>query len=208
MIEVSDVSLTMKKKPILSHVNLSVADGEICGLIGRNGSGKTMLMKCICGFVIPTEGTITVHNCKIGKETEFPSSTGIIIETPVFLSHRSGFQNLQRLADLSGKATSERIKESMNTVGLDWSDKLPVRGYSLGMKQRLGLAQAIMEDPALLILDEPFNSLDKDGVEDMRKYLLSLKAAGKTILLTSHVMEDINLLCDRVYEMDHGRIVE
>lgn len=208
MIDICDVSLAIKKHKILDHVNLTVNRGEICGLIGRNGSGKTMLMKCMCGFILPTEGTIYIGGKQIGKDVEFPAHTGIIIETPGFLSRKSGYANLTYLADLSGGATQERIKECMDLVGLDWKSKLPVRGYSLGMKQRLGLAQAMMESPELLVLDEPFNAMDKEGVKDMRSYLLKLKEKGVTIVLTSHVMEDIDCLCDRVYEMDHGRINE
>ena len=204
MIQVKDVSLTIKKTEILKHVTVEFEKGKIHGLIGRNGSGKTMLMKCICGFVKPTEGTIIVNGKQVGKDCDFPDSVGMIIETPGFIPYYSGYKNLKLLADLRKKITGEQVKEAMGRVGLDPELKRHVRKYSLGMRQRLGLAQAIMENPKLLILDEPMNGLDKEGVADMRSYLLALKAEGKTILIASHSTEDIAVLCDTVWEMDEG----
>lgn len=206
MIEVNNLFLTIKKVPILVDINTSFERGKIHGLIGRNGSGKTMLMKCICGFVKPTNGTITVDGKRIGKDCDFPENTGIIIETPGFIPYYSGYKNLKLLADLRKKITADDIRNTMKTVGLDPELKRHVRKYSLGMRQRLGLAQAIMENPDLLILDEPMNGLDKDGVKDMRQYLLDLKAQGKTILIASHSAEDIDVLCDTVCEMDKGTL--
>lgn len=204
MIEVKNLFLTIKKDPILVDINVSFEQGKIHGLIGRNGSGKTMLMKCICGFVRPTSGTIIVDGKRIGKDCDFPENTGIIIETPGFIPYYSGYKNLKLLADLRKKITADDIRSIMKTVGLDPELKRHVRKYSLGMRQRLGLAQAIMENPELLILDEPMNGLDKDGVKDMRQYLLDLKEKGKTILVASHSAEDIDVLCDTVCEMDKG----
>ncbi len=204
MIQINDVSLTIKKTEILRNVTVDFEKGKIHGLIGRNGSGKTMLMKCICGFVKPTEGTITVNGKQVGRDCDFPDSVGIIIETPGFIPYYSGYKNLKLLADLRKKITGGQVKEAMERVGLDPELKRHVRKYSLGMRQRLGLAQAIMEEPELLILDEPMNGLDKEGVEDMRSYLLTLKAEGKTILIASHSAEDIAVLCDTVWEMDKG----
>lgn len=206
MIQVHDVDLVIKKTQILQEVSVSFEKGKIHGLIGRNGSGKTMLMKCICGFVKPTNGTITVNEKVIGKDCDFPDNTGIIIETPGFIPYYSGYKNLKLLADLNRKISKDDIRKTMEQVGLDPDLKRHVRKYSLGMRQRLGLAQAIMENPDLLILDEPMNGLDKDGVADMRKYLLDLKGQGKTILIASHSAEDIDVLCDTVYEMDKGRL--
>lgn len=200
----NDVFLTIKKVPILVNVNAEFERGQIHGLIGRNGSGKTMLMKCICGFVKPTSGEIIVSGKRIGKDCDFPDNTGMIIETPGFIPYYSGYKNLKLLADLRGKITKDDIRRTMEQVGLDPDLKRHVRKYSLGMRQRLGLAQAIMENPDLLILDEPMNGLDKDGVADMRKYLLDLKAQGKTIIIASHSAEDIEVLCDTVCEMDKG----
>lgn len=208
MIKVTDLSLTIKSTDILKNINISFEKGKIHGLIGRNGSGKTMLMKCICGFVKPTNGTIIVDGKQIGKDCNFPENVGIIIETPGFIPYYSGYKNLKLLADLNKKINGDKIKETMKQVGLDPNLKRHVKKYSLGMRQRLGLAQAIMENPDLLILDEPMNGLDKDGVSDMRKYLLELKEHGKTILIASHSAEDIEILCDTVCEMDKGLLTE
>ncbi len=204
MIEIKNVNLTLQKNEILKNVSAHFERGKIHGLIGRNGSGKTMLMKCICGFVKPTSGEITVDGKRIGKDVDFPKNTGIIIEAPGFIPYYSGFKNLKLLADLRGKISKDIIRKTMEQVGLDPDLKRHVRKYSLGMRQRLGLAQAIMEDPELLILDEPMNGLDNDGVKDMRQYLLDLKSQGKTILIASHFAEDIDVLCDTVCEMDKG----
>lgn len=204
IIEINGVSLTLRKTQILKDINKTFEKGKIHGLIGRNGSGKTMLMKCICGFIKPTEGEIKVFGKKIGKDCDFPDSVGIIIETPGFIPYYSGYKNLKLLADLNRNITGEQVKNAMNQVGLAPELKRHVKKYSLGMRQRLGLAQAIMENPELLILDEPMNGLDKDGVSDMRKYLLELKEQGKTILIASHSAEDIEILCDTVCEMDKG----
>ena len=204
MIKVEKLSLTIKEHEILKNINHNFDKGKIHGLIGRNGSGKTMLMKCICGFVKPTEGTVRVDGKQIGKDCDFPENVGIIIETPGFIPYYSGYRNLKLLADLNKKIDGDKIKETMKQVGLDPNLKRHVKKYSLGMRQRLGLAQAIMENPDLLILDEPMNGLDKEGVADMRKYLLELKEQGKTILIASHSSEDIEILCDTVCEMDKG----
>lgn len=204
IIKVNNINLKIGNTQILKNVGISFAKGKIHGLIGRNGSGKTMLMKCICGFVKPTEGTIFVADKQIGKDCDFPDSVGIIIETPGFIPYYSGYRNLKLLADLNRKIDKEKIRNTMQMVGLDPDLKRHVKKYSLGMRQRLGLAQAIMENPDLLILDEPMNGLDKDGVSDMRKYLLNLKEQGKTILIASHSAEDIEILCDTVCEMDKG----
>ena len=206
MIKVKNVDLTLQKNEILKNVSAHFERGKIHGLIGRNGSGKTMLMKCICGFVKPTSGEVTVDGKRIGRDRDFPESVGIIIETPGFIPYYSGLKNLKLLADLRGKITKDTVRKTMERVGLDPNLKRHVRKYSLGMRQRLGLAQAIMEDPELLVLDEPMNGLDKDGVKDMRQYLLDLKAQGKTILIASHSAEDIDILCDTVCEMDKGEL--
>lgn len=208
IIEIKDLSLTIKKTKILKNINIYFEKGKIHGLIGRNGSGKTMLMKCICGFIKPTDGEIYVNEKRVGKDCDFPDSIGIIIETPGFIPYYSGCKNLKLIADLNKKINKEQIRSAMKQVGLDPDSRLHVKKYSLGMRQRLGLAQAIMEDPDLLILDEPMNGLDKDGVADMRKYLLNLKEQGKTIIIASHSAEDIEILCDTVCEMDKGVLVK
>lgn len=207
MVEVHDVSLVIKGNAILENIDFRLKKGEIYGLIGRNGSGKTVLMKCICGFMHPTNGSIKVAGKVIGKDCDFPADTGIIIETPEFLSYYSGYQNLKSIAGLRGQISIQQIRKAIETVGLNPDSKLPVRKYSLGMRQRLGLAQAIMENPSLLILDEPMNGLDEEGVQDMRTYLLNLKEQGKTILIASHSAEDIAILCDKTFKLEHGKIV-
>lgn len=204
IIDINNIDLTIGKTNILKNITVSFDEGKIHGLIGRNGSGKTMLMKCICGFIKPTGGEITVDGKRVGKDVDFPKNMGIIIDTPGFIPYYSGYKNLKLLAGLNNKISKQEIKKSMEQVGLDPDLKRHVKKYSLGMRQRLGLAQAIMENPKILILDEPFNGLDKDGVADMRKYLLELKERGKTILIASHSSEDIEILCDTVCEMDKG----
>lgn len=203
MIKIENATKTFKENTVLNNVSINFEKGKIHGLIGRNGSGKTVLMKCICGFIPVTSGSITVRN-KVICKNNVPENIGLIIETPGFLPNYSGYRNLKFLADISGKANKNAIIRSIESVGLDPHSKKHVGKYSLGMRQRLGLAQAIMEDPDLLILDEPMNGLDKDGVKDMRDYLLKLKEQGKTMLIASHSAEDIEILCDTVCEMDKG----
>ena len=193
-IQVNDIVLRFKKDILLDHVSYQCEQGKIHGIVGRNGSGKTLLMKCICGFIRPNEGHIYVRDKEIGKDIDFTPDTGIIIETPGFIPYYSGYRNLKVLAAINNRISRKDIENAMYQVGLDPTMKKRVATYSLGMRQRLGIAQAIMEDPSLIILDEPFNGLDKHGVEEMREYFLSLKKKGKTILLTSHNTEDIEYL--------------
>lgn len=204
VIIVEDVSKEFGEDTVLKNVTRSFERGRIHGIVGNNGSGKTVLMKCICGFLFPTEGTVTVNGMRVGIDVDFPLDMGIIIETPGFLPNLTGIKNLEILASLNRKIGLETIADTIRRVGLDPCLKKPVSKYSLGMRQRLGIAQAIMEDPALLILDEPFNGLDKTGVGDMRRLIKGLKAEGKTILLASHNQGDIDELCDTVCEMDAG----
>lgn len=207
-IEISHVTKKFGEDTVLSDINVTMEQGKVYGISGNNGSGKTVLMKCICGFLPVTEGTIRVKDRIIGTEIDFPESIGVIIETPGFLTNLSGIRNLEILAGLKGRITKTEIRAAIQKAGLDPELKKSVSKYSLGMRQRLGIAQAIMEDPDFLILDEPFNGLDKHGVKDIRTLLLELKEQGKTILLASHNSEDIRILCDKVYEMDGGRIQE
>ncbi|MDR0964752.1 MAG: ABC transporter ATP-binding protein [Clostridium sp.] len=193
---------------VLTNVNRDFEEGKIHGIVGNNGSGKTVLMKCICGFLLPTKGQIFVRSKQVGKDMDFPNDIGIIIETPGFLPAVTGLKNLQILASLKGKITNDTIRRTMKRVGLHPDMKKPVAKYSLGMRQRLGIAQAIMESPSILILDEPFNGLDKHAVADMRMLIKELKAQGTTILLASHNQADIEELCDTVVEMDAGKMVQ
>ena len=203
-IRVQNVSKDFGQERVLHSVSRDFASGQIHGIVGNNGSGKTVLMKCICGFLFPTEGEVSINGKVVGRDMDFPPDLGIIIETPGFLPGITGMKNLELLASLRGKIGLWEIAESIRRVGLDPNLKKPVGKYSLGMRQRLGIARAIMEDPSLLILDEPFNGLDKQGVLDMRKLILALKGEGKTILLASHNQVDIDELCDTVCEMDAG----
>jgi ABC-2 type transport system ATP-binding protein len=204
IITVENAVKKFKETTALNDVTINFEKGKIHGIIGRNGSGKTVLFKCICGFMQLTSGQIAVDGKIIGKDTDVPKNVGAIIEAPGFLPNYSGFRNLKLLAVINKKINDEKIKETMKIVGLDPESKKRVSKYSLGMRQRLGIAQAIMENPDILILDEPMNGLDNKGVEDIRKLLLNLKDEGKTIILASHSSEDIELLCDTVHEMDAG----
>lgn len=204
VIEVQNVNKSFGEEHVLKDVSHTFEKGKIHGIVGNNGSGKTVLMKCICGFLSPDSGTIWVNYKKVGWETDFPEDIGIIIETPGFLPHLSGTQNLKILASLQKKANDYTIRAVLEQVGLDPDTKKPVGKYSLGMRQRLGFAQALMEDPSLLILDEPFNGLDKHGVVHIRNVIKGLREEGKTIILASHNQVDIDELCDTVCEMDAG----
>lgn len=204
IIEINNLSKSFKDANILRNINFSVEKGKIVGIIGRNGSGKTVLFKCICGLNRPTKGTVKINNIEIGKDIDVPDRIGVIIENPGFIPNYNAFKNLKFLAMIKNKIEDEQIMDVIALVGLNPKSKKHVGKYSLGMRQRLGIAQAIMEDPDVLILDEPMNGLDNDGVQDMRKLFLKLKEQGKTILLASHNKEDIEVLCDVVYSMDKG----
>ena len=203
-IEVQNLNKSFGEEHVLKDVTHSFEKGKIHGIVGNNGSGKTVLMKCICGFLRPDSGTVMVNHQQVGRETDFPQDLGIIIETPGFLPHLSGFQNLKILATLQKKANSHTIRDAIALVGLDPDMKKPVGKYSLGMRQRLGLAQALMEDPGLLILDEPLNGLDKHAAQQIREVIKGLRKDGKTVILASHNQFDIDELCDTVCEMDAG----
>ena len=203
-VSVKGISKHFDKECVLKNVTRDFEKGKIHGIVGNNGSGKTVLMKCICGFLLPDEGEVTVDGKRIGRDVDFPGDLGIIIETPGFLPNLSGRKNLEILASLNKKIGVKEIEEAITRVGLDPRMKKPVGKYSLGMRRRLGIAQAIMEDPSLLILDEPFNGLDKNGVSDMRELIRGLKKEGKTVILSSHNQTDIDELCDTVCEMDAG----
>ena len=207
IIKVDNVIKKFGSEIALNNVSIEFERGKIYGIVGRNGSGKTVLFKTIIGFLKPTGGRIIVDGKEIGRDTDFADHIGMIIETPGFLSAYSGYKNLEYLASIKNIIGKKEIKESMERVGLDPNSKKKVGTYSLGMRQRLGIAQAIMENPDILILDEPMNGLDNQGVEEVRNILLNLKEEGKSIILASHNKEDIEVLCDTVYEMEHGRLV-
>lgn len=198
------VSKDFGKDRVLKSVTRTFERGKIHGVVGNNGSGKTVMFKCICGFLQPTEGKIYVDGKRIGVDVDFPEDIGIIIETPGFLPQYSGVKNLEILASLKKKVNTSQICDTIRKVGLDPTMKKPVSKYSLGMRQRLGIAQAIMENPSVLILDEPMNGLDKHAVKYMRELFRGLKDEGRTILIASHNVADIEELCDTVCEMDAG----
>ena len=204
-IRIENVTKKFGSYAALDGISLSFEKGKIHGMIGRNGSGKTVLFKCICGFLRVDDGAVLVDGKQIGKEIEAPESIGAIIETPGFLPGYSARQNLQFLAGIRRKIGKKEIDEAIRKVGLDPEAKKHVGKYSLGMRQRLGIAQAIMENPNMIILDEPMNGLDKKGIEDVKELLLKLKGDGKTILMASHYAEDMEI-CDEVFQMEDGKL--
>lgn len=207
MIIIENATKKFGTQTVLNNVSLTLEDGKIYGFVGQNGCGKTVLFKSICGFIYLDRGTITVDGKVIGKDIDIIKDAGIIIESPGFLPNYSAFKNLKFLTMIKDNIGDEQIKSTLISVGLDQESKKVVGKFSLGMRQRLGIAQAIMENPHILILDEPMNGLDKRGVEDIRKILMDLKKKGKLILLASHNPLDIDILCDCVYELDAGTIV-
>lgn len=203
-IQLRNVTKSFKDEKILKNITHEFEAGQIHGIVGMNGSGKTVLLKCICGFLSVDEGEILVEGKRIGKEIDFPPSVGLIIENPGFLPELSAYRNLKLLGTLSQKADDEQIRSAIKKVGLDPDSKKKVGKYSLGMRERLGIAQAIMENPRILILDEPFNGLDKKGVKEICDLILEEKQNGTTILLISHSAVDMESLCDTVCEMELG----
>ena len=197
-----------KAEVVFENISVAFEKGKVYGIIGRNGSGKSVFFKCICGLMPLTAGLVRVNGKIVGKDMEIPSDIGIIIERPGFMQHYSGFKNLKMLAKIHGKATDSTICATMRKVGLDPDHKKWVEKYSLGMLQRLGIAQAILESPELLILDEPMNGLDESGVAEIREIFQSLKAQGVTILMTSHNADDISSLCDETYIMQNHALTK
>ncbi|WP_088225750.1 ATP-binding cassette domain-containing protein [Desulfosporosinus sp. FKB] len=205
-LEVVNLCKEFKGQPILQNINLSLEKGKIYGFFGRNASGKTMLFRAISGLIKPTEGYIMIDKKILHKDMSFPNSIGVIIENPGFWDYYTGLENLKILASIKRIISVKDIKLSMNRVGLDPEDKRTFKKYSLGMKQRLGIAQAIMEKPELIVLDEPTNALDEQGINLVRTILLEEKNRGALVLIASHNKEDIELLSDTKYKMDSGRL--
>ena len=207
IIQIENVSKEFNKSTLFENVNISFDRGKIYGVVGPNGSGKSVLFKIICGFIQPDTGRLNFHSNFKQPKANFPNSCGIIIDRPAYIANKTGFENLKRLALIKSKISDDDIKETMNKVGLKWNLEQKVKHYSLGMKQKLSIAQAIMENQQLLILDEPFNGLDKDSVVAMRQLFTDLnKKEGKTIIFTSHNQEDIMSLSDTIYEINNQRI--
>ena len=206
-IQLTNISKTFGKQTVLQPLTMGFEEGIIHGIIGRNGSGKTVLMKMILGILQPTTGTVIVGDKRIGKDVDFPESAGAIIETIEFIPYMSAYQNLADIAAMRGNLSKTQIKEVLEMVGLGNVGRKHVSKFSMGMRQRLAIAQAVMESPKLLILDEPMNGMDEKGVEEMRQLILARKAAGTTIILSSHNIEDIRILCDQVYRIDAGVVM-
>lgn len=206
-IKLEHISKGFGGKNILEDISLVVEQGQTIGLVGANGSGKSVLFKILCGFEKPDKGCVFVGGDYLGKVRDFPDNVGVFINSPGFVGIYDGFKNLKFLADIKATIGDEQIKEAMRKVGLDPDNKTKVDNYSLGMKQKLGIAQAIMENQDILVLDEPFNALDYRTYEDIKGIIRELKAEGKTIFLTSHHYEDIEQLCDQVYTIENCKLI-
>jgi len=207
VVKLENVTKVIKRQTVLNGINLDLTEGKVYGFVGKNASGKTMLFRVICGLVYPTSGRVVVFDKEIFKNGFFPQGIGAMLEQPGFLPQYSGKKNLKLLASIRKLATEEQIESCMKKLGLDPDLRKPVRAYSMGMKQRLGIAQAIMENPKLLVLDEPTNSLDSEGVNIFRNLIMDFREEGKTILLTSHNMQEIEALCDAIFHIDNGSII-
>ena len=206
IVKLDSVSKSFKKDSVLTDVSVEFEQGKIYGIVGKNGAGKTVLFKVIAGFLRPTSGHVYVKDKEIGVNSDFAEDIGLIIETPEFLSQYSAYKNLEYLASIRNKITEKEIREAIRLVGLDDKSKKKVGKFSLGMRQRLGIAQAIMENPELIILDEPMNGLDKNGIAIVKDLLRKLKEEGKTIIMASHYAEDMEI-CDEVFEMEDGKLI-
>ncbi|NKF07208.1 ATP-binding cassette domain-containing protein [Clostridium gasigenes] len=205
-IEINNLDKKIKENLILSNINLKLEKGNIYGIIGRNGSGKTMLFRAICGLIKPTNGNVLIDGKLLGKDIGFPPSCGVIIESCGFWSQYTGYENLKKLASIKNIITDKEIEDILVMVGLDPNDKRQFKKYSLGMKQKLAIAQAIMEKPEILILDEPTNALDEESVDIVRNIILKEKERGALVIIASHNKEDINHLADFKFKMDMGKI--
>ncbi len=208
MVEIEHYTKKLKGKTILSEINLTLEAGSVNGFYGRNGSGKSMLFRAISGLIHPTEGTVKVFGKKIGEDVSFPESMGLVIESVGFWPYYTGFENLKILASIKNTISDTEIRRTIERVGLDPDDKRTYAKYSLGMKQRLGIAQAVMEKPNLILLDEPTNALDEDGIKQVRTIIQEETKRGACVLIASHSKEDLNLLCSRFFEMDDGHLTE
>lgn len=205
-VEIEHLSKSIKGSLILDDINLTLTSGKIHGLRGKNGSGKTMFMRALCGLILPSQGKILIDGEELGKELSFPRSVGVLLENPSFLPGYTGFWNLKILASIKGCIDDQKIKDTLTRVGLEPGDMRKYRKYSLGMKQRLGIACAIMEEPDLIILDEPINALDENGVALVKQILLDLKNKGALIVVACHDREELEFLSDEIYFVENGRI--
>ena len=207
-IEITNLTKKIKSAVVLNDVSMRLEQGKIYGIQGKNGSGKTMLMRAICGLISSTEGKIDINGDILGKDISFPKSIGVLIESPSFIGGYNGFRNLKVIAEIKGIIDDNKIKEVISLVGLDPNDKKKYKKYSLGMKQRLGIACAIMENPDIVLLDEPINALDENGVKLIREILSDLKEKGIIVLVACHDKEELELLSDEIFTMEGGKIVQ
>lgn len=205
-IEVHEYEKVISSNKLLSNINMSLSSGNIYGFQGKNGSGKTMLMRAISGLILPTSGYVEVDGKRIGKDIDFPQDIGALIENPGFIGSYSGFKNLKLLASLKNKVKDEQICKLMKQLALDPNDEKKYRKYSLGMKQKLGIIAAIMEEPEIIILDEPFNALDEKSCEIVNEMLFKIKANNKIIIIACHDKEELFKIADVVYVIENGEV--
>ena len=206
VVRLEDYCKSFKSAEVLKNINLTLESGKVIGLKGKNGSGKTMLMRAISGLILPTSGKVYINDKELGRHISFPPSIGILIENPSFISNYTGFKNLKILASIQNRISDDEIRDAIRKVGLDPDDKRTFKKYSLGMKQRLGIAAAIMERPDIVILDEPINALDEAGAGLIKGLLDELKANGSLIIIACHDTEELNYLSDEIYEIYDGEI--
>lgn len=205
-LQVKDYTKRIGNETVLDSVSLEMEKGKIYGLRGKNGSGKTMLLRAVCGLIRPDSGEVTVDGKVIGKDISFPESIGALIENPGFIPNYSGYQNLKLLADIRGKVGDSQIREALERTGLDPDDRKKFKKYSLGMKQKLGIAAAIMEDPELIILDEPTNALDEESVRKIRSLLKEYRERGRLVIVASHDAQELEAVADKIFIMEGGRL--
>lgn len=206
-IVMKDVSKKIRGRWVLQHVDVILESGKIYGLRGYNGSGKTMLLRAICGLIQPTEGEIYIDDKKLGKDMDYPESVGIMIENPAFLGEFSGLKNLQMISELKNEAKERDVVEVLKKVGLEDAVDIKYKKYSLGMKQRLGIAAAIMEKPKILLLDEPTNALDPDGIRMVSEVITAMKGENRIIVIASHEASFLEEVADDVFEIQNGTII-
>lgn len=207
-LEIKNLSKSISGKSILEHIDLEMDRGRIYGLRGKNGSGKTMLMRSICGLILPTEGTIRINGEILHKDISFPRSIGALIENPGFIAEYSGFKNLSTLASIKKAVTTEEIRSLMQKMELDPDDKKKFKKYSLGMKQKIGIIAAIMEQPELIVLDEPINALDEKSVNIVKELLLEQRKRGALIIISCHDKEELEFLADEVFCLENGKVID
>lgn len=207
-IVVNEVSKSIYGVPIINSVSMTLVSGNVYGFQGINGSGKTMLMRLICGLIYPTKGEIVIDGKRLGKEITFPQSVGLLLENPAFLDSYTGFENLEMLASIKNIITREEIHDAITSVGLDPLDKRKYKKFSLGMKQRLSIAAAIMEKPDILILDEPTNSLDSSGVSLVKTIIAKERERGAIIILACHDLPVLQDVSDEIFLLEQGKITE